>query len=172
MRFRGILTECDFDFNRGSHFVKLVIDSGNVEEVNKYKGRRLSVEIKELEHAKTPSQNRFFWEIVSKMADVLNTSKEEVYQHLLSHYGTPVAELKAEKVNDVLGTDLHYVIQKSGRKYNYYLVIKGISLMSSKEMTAFIRHTLDEAAELNIDTVPPYEWERLQGIWNQSSRTT
>jgi len=172
MRFRGILTEVDFDFNRGSHFVKLVIDSGNIEEVNKYKGRRLSVEIKELEHAKTPSQNRFFWEIVSKMADVLNTSKEEVYQHLLSHYGTPVAELKAEKVNDVLGTDLHYVIQKSGRKYNYYLVIKGISLMSSKEMTAFIRHTLDEAAELNIDTVPPYEWERLQGIWNQSSRTT
>jgi hypothetical protein len=167
MRFRGILTEVDFDFNRGSHFVKLVIDSGNIEEVNKYKGRRLSVEIKELEHAKTPSQNRFFWEIVSKMADVLNTSKEEVYQHLLSHYGTPVAELKAEKAKDVLGTDLHYVIQKSGRKYNYYLVIKGISLMSSKEMTAFIRHTLDEAAELNIDTVPPYEWERLQGLWNR-----
>ena len=165
MRFRGILTECDFDFNRGSHFVKLVIDSGNVEEVNKYKGRRLSVEIKELEHAKTPSQNRFFWEIVSKIADVLNTSKEEVYQHLLSHYGTPVAELKAEKAKDVLGTDLHYVIQKSGRKYNYYLVIKGISLMTSKEMTAFIRHTLDEAAELNIDTVPPYEWERLQMVW-------
>jgi len=167
MRFRGLLTEVDFDFNRGSHFVKLVIDSGNIEEVNKYKGRRLSVEIKELEHAKTPSQNRFFWEIVSKMADVLNTSKEEVYQHLLSHYGTPVAELKAEKAKDVLGTDLHYVIQKSGRKYNYYLVIKGISLMSSKEMTAFIRHTLDEAAELNIDTVPPYEWERLQGLWNR-----
>jgi hypothetical protein len=167
MRFRGILTEVDFDFNRGSHFVKLVIDSGNIEEVNKYKGRRLSVEIKELEHAKTPSQNRFFWEIVSKMADVLNTSKEEVYQHLLTHYGTPVAELKAEKVNDVLGTDLHYIIQKSGRKYNYYLVVKGISLMTSKEMTAFIRHTLDEAADLNIDTVPPCEWERLQSIWTQ-----
>ena len=167
MRFRGILTECDFDFERATHYLKIAIDSGNIEEANKYKGRRLSVEIKELEHAKTPSQNRFFWEIVSQMANVLNTSKEEVYQHLLTHYGTPVAELKAEKVNDVLGADLHYIIQKSGRKYNYYLVIKGISLMTSKEMTAFIRHTLDEAADLNIDTVPPYEWERLQGLWNR-----
>lgn len=167
MRFRGILTECDFDFERATHYLKIAIDSGNIEEANKYKGRRLSVEIKELEHAKTPSQNRFFWEIVSKMANVLNTSKEEVYQHLLTHYGTPIAELKAEKVNDVLGTDLHYIIQKSGRKYNYYLVVKGISLMTSKEMTAFIRHTLDEAADLNIDTVPPYEWERLQSIWTQ-----
>ena len=165
MRFRGILTKCDFDFERATHYLKIAIDSGNIEEVNKYKGRRLNVEIKELEHAKTPSQNRFFWEIVSQMANVLNTSKEEVYQHLLAHYGTPVAELKAEKVNDVLGTDLHYIIQKSRRKYNYYLVIKGISLMSSKEMTAFIEHTLTEAAELGIDTTPPYEWERLKKVW-------
>ena len=165
MRFRGILTEVDFDFSRATHYLKIAIDSGNIEEANKYKGRRLNVEIKELEHAKTPSQNRFFWEIVTQMANVLNTTKEEVYQHLLSHYGSPVAELKAEKVNDVLGTDLHYIIQKSGRKYNYYLVIKGISLMTSKEMTDFIEHTISEAADLGIDTTPPYEWERLKKVW-------
>lgn len=165
MRFRGIITEIDFDFKRTTHYLKIAIESGNIEEANKYLGRRSAIEIKELEHAKTPSQNRFFWEIVTQMANVLNTTKEEVYQHLLSHYGSPVAELKAEKVNDVLGTDLHYIIQKSGRKYNYYLVIKGISLMSSKEMTDFIEHTLTEAAELGIDTTPPYEWERLKKLW-------
>ena len=142
MRFRGIITEIDFDFKRTTHYLKIAIESGNIDEANKYIGRRSAIEIKELEHAKTPSQNRFFWEIVTQMANVLNTTKEEVYQHLLSHYGTSVAELKAEKVNDVLGTDLHYIIQKSGRKYNYYLVINGISLMTSKEMTAFIEHTL------------------------------
>ena len=165
MRFRGIITELDFDFKRTTHYLKIAIESGNIDEANKYIGRRLAIEIKELEHAKTPSQHRFFWEIVSQMANVLNTTKEEVYQHLLSHYGSPVAELKAEKVNDVLGTDLHYIIQKSGRKYNYYLVIKGISLMTSKEMTAFIEHTLTEAEELGIDTTPPYEWERLKKLW-------
>ena len=165
MRFRGIITEIDFDFKRTTHYLKIAIESSNIEEANKYLGRRSAIEIKELEHAKTLSQNRFFWEIVTQMANVLNTTKEEVYQHLLSHYGSPVAELKAEKVNDVLGTDLHYIIQKSGRKYNYYLVIKGISLMTSKEMTAFIEHTLTEAAELGIDTTPPYEWERLKKLW-------
>ena len=165
MRFRGIITDLDFDYERTTHYLKIAIESGNVEEANKYIGRRLAIEIKELEHAKTPSQNRYFWEIVSQMANVLNTTKEEVYQHLLSHYGSPVAELKAEKVNDVLGTDLHYIIQKSGRKYNYYLVIKGISLMTSKEMTDFIEHTISEAADLGIDTTPSYEWERLKKVW-------
>ena len=166
MRIRGRLKDFDFDFVEGVHFITLVIDDANLEEVNKLRNRTLSIDIKEQEKAKTPSQNRFFWEIVTQISNALNTTKDEVYKHLLSHYGTPIAELKANKITDVSNMDVHYILQKPGRKYNYYLVIKGISLMTSKEMTSFIEHTLSEAAELGIDTTPPQEWERLKNLWS------
>ena len=36
MRFRGIITDLDFDYERTTHYLKIAIESGNVEEANKY----------------------------------------------------------------------------------------------------------------------------------------
>ena len=169
MRLKGRVEDFDFDFKRQQYYLKLLISDANIEEVNKYKNQDLIIEIKGPERAKTVSQNKFFWEIVTKIAnhpDVMST-KDEIYKQMLLNYGEPIAELKAEKVNDVSGFDIHYILTKRGRKYNYYLVVKGISLMTSKEMTAFIEHAVNDAKELGIDTTPPWEWERLKKLWNR-----
>lgn len=170
MKIKGHIIDFDFNFIEEKHYISIAIDSGNIEEINNLTNRNLTIDIKELEKAKTPSQNRFFWEIVTKIANHKNvmSTKEEVYQHMLMHYGEPIAELKAPKVIDQGDMDIHYILQKKGRKYNHYLVVKGISLMTSKEMTTFIEHAINEAKELGIDTTPPYEWERLKRLWEQS----
>ena len=173
MRMRAKLKEADFDFVAQSPYITLVIDSVNLEELNGLKNRNLVVDIKELEKAKTPSQNRYFWELATKIALATRTTKESVYQQLLKDYGQPIAELKTDKINDMSGFDIHYILTKRGRKFNHYLVVKGISLMTTKEMTDFIEVTISEAQELGIETSPPFEWERLKSLWaSQSSRTT
>lgn len=169
MRLKGKVEEFDFDYSRQQYYLKFLISDANFEEVNKYKDRDLVIDIKEPERAKTISQNRFFWEIVTKIANhpKIMSTKDEVYKQMLKDYGQAIAELKAEKVNDISGFDVHYILTKRGRKFNYYLVVKGISLMTSKEMTAFIEHAVNEAKDLGIDTTPPWEWERLKALWNR-----
>lgn len=173
MRMRAKLKEADFDYVAQSPYITLVIDSVNLEELNGLKNRNLVVDVKELEKAKTPSQNRYFWELATKIALATRTTKESVYQQLLRDYGQPIAELKTDKINDMSGFDIHYILTKQGRKFNHYLVVKGISLMTTKEMTDFIEVTISEAQELGIETSPPFEWERLKSLWaSQLSRTT
>lgn len=170
MRLKGKVEEFDFDYSGQQYYLKFLISDANFEEVNKYKDRDLVIDIKEPERAKTISQNRFFWEIVTKIANhpKIMSTKDEVYKQMLKDYGQPIAELKAEKVNDISDFDVHYILTKRGRKFNYYLVVKGISLMTSREMTAFIEHALNEAKDLGgIDTTPPWEWERLKALWNR-----
>ena len=54
---------------------------------------------------------------------------------------------------------------KSGRKFNYYYVVKGISLMTTKEMSDFIEHAISDARDLGIPTDTPDEIRRLRALW-------
>ena len=165
MKIRGRLREFDFDFNQGKHFVSFTIEEGNLEEVNGLKNRLLSIEFKDVERAKTISQNRYYWTIVSNIADSINSSKEEVYNQHLLNYGHVVAEFKANKEQDLVSNDLHMIRYKSGRKCNYYYVVKGISLMTTREMSDFIEHAISDARDLGIPTDTPDEIRRLRALW-------
>lgn len=165
MKIRGRLREFDFDFDQGKHFVSFTIEEGNLEEVNGLKNRLLSIEFKDVERAKTTSQNRYYWTIVSNIADSINSSKEEVYNQHLLNYGHVVAEFKANKEQDLVSNDLHMIRYKSGRKFNYYYVVKGISLMTTKEMSDFIEHAISDARDLGIPTDTPDEIRRLRALW-------
>lgn len=165
MKIRARLREFDFDFDQAKHFLSFTIEEGNLEEVNGLKNRLLSIEIKDVERAKTISQNRYYWTIVSNIADSINSSKEEVYNQHLLNYGHVVAEFKANKEQDLVSNDLHMIRYKSGHKFNYYYVVKGISLMTTKEMSDFIEHAISDARDLGIPTDTPDEIRRLRALW-------
>lgn len=170
MKLKGRLTEFDFDFHEGRHFIHVVIDSGNLDEVNKYIGKDLIVEIREPEKLATKNQNAYFWAICSQIGnhkDIMK-SKDEIYRKLLFDYGETVGTLATDKQTDAAQGDIHFFLTKKGRKYNHYIMKKGLSYMSRQEKTTFIQHAIEEAKDLGIDTTPPYEWERLIKLWNQS----
>jgi hypothetical protein len=102
---------------------------------------------------------------VSNIADSINSSKEEVYNQHLLNYGHVVAEFKANKEQDLVSNDLHMIRYKSGRKFNYYYVVKGISLMTTREMSDFIEHAISDARDLGIPTDTPDEIRRLRALW-------
>lgn len=165
MKIRGRIREFDFDFDKGKHFISFYIEEGNLEEVNGIQNRLLSIEIKDVERAKSINQNRYYWQLVSVIADSIGSTKDEVYKQHLLNYGHVVAEFKAKKQQDLVSNDLHMIQYKSGRKFNYYYVVKGISLMTSREMSDFIEHAVMDAKELGIPTDTPDEIRRLRALW-------
>ena len=165
MKIRGRLREFDFDFETGKHFISFTIEEGNLEEVNDIQNRVMSIEIKDIERAKSVNQNRYYWQLVSNIADSIGSTKDEVYKQHLLNYGHVVAEFKSNKQQDLVSNDLHMILYKSGRKFNYFHVVKGISLMTSREMSDFIEHAVMDAKELGIPTDTPDELRRLRALW-------
>lgn len=169
MRLKGKVDEFDFDFERQQYYLKLLIADANIEEVNKYKDRDLIIEIKEPEKKATRQQNSYFWAICTQIGnhkDIMK-SKDEVYRQLLFDYGDQCGTLQTDKRVDAAQADIHFFLVKSGRKYNHYIMKKGLSYMTRQEKTIFIEHAVNEAKDLGIDTTPPWEWERLKALWNR-----
>ena len=168
MKFRGNFNNLNFNFNNGKYQITFDIYDANKEECEKLKGKELWVEASEYERNRSLKQNRYMWELLKAIGDHkdINRSRQDVYEIMLERYEFPLAEnvrLSAGLFNEahIEFAHKHFFLTKQGRKYNYYSVFRGTSLMSSKELTVFINHIIDEAKELGIETLPPEELKRM-----------
>ena len=108
------------------------------------------------------------------MADVLKTSKEELYESLLVRYGVPYLDEQGNYVAITLRNDIstdvlggHWVFIKSQQGFTSYMKIKGTSDYDSAEMAKFIDNVVGEAKELGIETLPPEELQRMKDDWEK-----
>ena len=53
-----------------------------------------------------------------------------------------------------------------GKEFTHYRVYKGSSEYDSREMAVLIDGIISEAKELDIETLPPAEVERLKEMWS------
>ena len=54
-----------------------------------------------------------------------------------------------------------------GKEFTHYKIFKGSSEYNTKEMAVLIDGIISEAKELDIETLPPVEVERLKEMWKQ-----
>ena len=52
-----------------------------------------------------------------------------------------------------------------GKEFTHYKIFKGSSEYDSREMAVLIDGIVSEAKELDIETLPPAEVERLKNMW-------
>lgn len=151
---------------------------GKAEEIIKWlfsQDREKVFEIKEHRQKRSLTANAYAWCLIGKIADVLNTSKDEVYLEMLKRYGQSEV-ISILSTADVSGVFKYY--EKFGeatlfddltQEWVYmteYRVFKGSSEYDSKEMAILIDGIISEAKELEIETLPPHEVERLKEMWN------
>ncbi len=63
---------------------------GIPEELSRYLwelDKEKKYEIKEFREKRSLSQNAYAWKLITQIGDILRKSKEEVYLHMLQHYG-------------------------------------------------------------------------------------
>lgn len=130
-------------------------------------------EIKEHKERRSLNANAYLWVLVNKIADLMRTTKEEVYVNELKRYGQ--SDLVSVKSKIDVRPYFKYFEEAgssvlNGTEFTHYRVFKGSSEYDSREMAVLIDGVIQDAEELGIETLPPHEIERLKQLWKSGAR--
>jgi hypothetical protein len=134
------------------------------------KDKLLSVTIKQHRKKRSLDANAYMWVLLSKMAEVLNTTKDELYLEILGRYGVfthivvkpEVVERVKEEWRTVRELGEVKVNGKAGVQLQCYF---GSSTYNTAEMAKLIDGIVSECKELGIDTMTPTELAELKQSW-------
>ena len=125
-------------------------------------------ELKEYKEKRSLNANAYAWSLITKIADVLRRSKEEVYIAELQKYGQSQIVSVRSDIN-VSGFFKYYTeagrSDLNGTEFTHYRVYKGSSEYNTKEMSVLIDGIVDDAKELEIETLTHDELERIKTQW-------
>lgn len=127
-------------------------------------------EVKLYRKKRSNNANGYAWHLLNEMSNVLRASKEDIYVQMLKRYGQSEMVSVLSDI-DVGGYFKYYEpianTTLQGKEFTHYRVYKGSSEYDTREMSIFIDGIVSEAKELNIETMPEGEIERLKEQWNQ-----
>lgn len=135
------------------------------------KGKELLAEIKVYRNHRSLDSNSYMWILLSKMADVLHTTKDELYLEVLSRHGVFTHIVVKPNIVDKVKQEWRTVRElgevtvngKTGIQLQCYF---GSSSYDTKEMSVLIDGVVSECKELDIETMEQAELESLKNSWN------
>ncbi len=139
------------------------------------RGKSLSVEVKQYRAKRSLDSNSYCWVLISKIADLIGASKEEVYIDMLTRYGQREPRLLSvvsEAVDMVFrATNNHCTVvgesELNGKLFKHLAILIGSSQYDTKQMSIFIDGIVSECKELGIETIPEAELKSLKETWRK-----
>ena len=172
MRLRGRINNLTFDI-KGNPILSLSITNKNdlmqgYDEVSKIED--LDIEIKKHREKRSLNANAYCWVLLQKLAEKLNTSKDEVYLEMLQRYGQFTHLVVKPNVVDKVKEEWRTCrelgeVTVNGKKGIQLQCYFGSSTYNTKEMATFIDGIISECKELGIETATPFELERMKSEW-------
>ncbi len=134
------------------------------------KQKPLDLDLKVHSNKRSINANNYCWKIISQIAEILHTSKEECYVEFLRRYGTRESISVLETASIILEREIKYWDKYGESKlqnklFCHYHIYKGSSQFNTKEMSVLIDGIVSEAKELNIETATPAEISQLKDDW-------
>lgn len=146
---------------------------GNPQEIIQWlfdQDKNKKFEVKEYHKKRSLNANAYAWALIGKIADVLRSSKDEIYLEMLKKYGQSEIVSVLSDIN-VTGYFKYFeeiaTVKLQGKNFTHYKVFKGTSEYNTAEMAVFIDGVISEADELGIDTLPPNEVEKIKSLWGE-----
>jgi hypothetical protein len=174
MEVTGELQSISKDWQSGKFIISLEINEKISQEmVEEIQNCKLAINLKKWRAKRSLDANAYCWALMTKIAEVVDSSKDEIYEDMLQKYGYllkddegyVVVTVKADL--DISKMQGHWKFYKSNGKFSSYLAIKGSSEYDTKEMAHFIDQIVLEAKELGIETLPPDELQRMKEAWGK-----
>ena len=132
----------------------------------------LDINVKKHREKRSLNANAYAWQLMTKLAETLGSSKDEVYEQMLRDYGSLMTDedgqpllVTIKSTTDPMLYGLHLKFLKTNGTHTAYLIIKGSSEYDTKEMSTFIDGIVYECKELGIETLTPDELERMKQQW-------
>lgn len=129
-------------------------------------------EIKEHKSKRSLNANSYCWVLLQKLADKLNTTKEELYKKYIKEKGI-FRTITID--NQAVSTFIHLWqekglgwvcdVSKESETTTDLLAYYGTSSYNTKQMAHFIDYVVEEAKEQDIETLTPQEIESLKENW-------
>lgn len=137
---------------------------------------KLAIHVVKWRKKRSNDANAYLWVLCDKIAQVIKTSKEEVYEEMLQKYGNfysddngyVVVTVKSDVNMSKVGG--HWKFYKRVGDFSSYLMLKGSSDMDTKEMSNLLDGIISEAKELGIQTETQDEIGRMLEQWAKSIR--
>lgn len=135
---------------------------------------KLSIRAVQFREKRSLDANAYAWVLFTKIADAVNSSKDEIYEEMLQKYGVLYQDddgyitVTVRDDVDMSKIQGHWKFYKGNGKFSSYLMIKGSSEYNTAEMAKFIDAVVLEAKELGIETLPPDELERMKSLWQNA----
>ena len=139
-------------------------DRESIERIQKLQDKDLNVEVKKKTKKRSLDANAYAWHLINEISNVLRVDKEEVYLYVLKHYGQSTL-VSVDNAVDVSGFFKYYEPIFVAEKHTEYLVYKGSSEYDTREMSVLIDGIIQEAKELDIETMTFDEIERMKNLW-------
>lgn len=150
---------------------------GKADEIIKWllnQDREKLFEVKQHRQKRSLNANAYAWLLMGKIADVVRASKDEIYLEMLRKYGQRTVVSVRSDI-DVKGYFKYYESFAVGyvgdTEFTHYHVFKGSSEYDTREMSVLIDGIVSEAEELEIETLPPQEIQRMKEMWRNENRT-
>lgn len=157
----------------GELYLTLSLAPMHIEELRKLEGERLEVKIDKYRNKRSTNANSFCWLLIGKIAEKMfpPMNKNEVYLEMLKRYGQGTTiSVQTDKLDDVC-RELDYwerigTGNVNGKEFTHLRMWVGSSKYNTKEMSLFVSGIVEEAKELNIETMTPDELAKMVGAWN------
>ena len=135
----------------------------------------LTVEISKQKKKRSLDANSYAWVLITKIADVLRTSKEELYIEMLKRYGQREKQLISIIDNEEAiamiyrATNNHCTVvgegTVNGKQFKHLAILIGSSQYDTRQMAILIDGIVSECKEMGIETLPPDEIKALKESW-------
>ncbi len=128
------------------------------------------LDIKKFRQKRSLDSNAYLWLLVNEMANVLRSSKEEVYLQMLKRYGQSSVVSVVEEATETFEKSVKYSERfgesnLNGKNFIHIKVYMGSSEFNSLQMSIFLDGIISEAESLKIPTITPAEVQRLKDNW-------
>lgn len=178
MKLRGELHDVTKVLKKDGVHLRLTLDVKEIPSgIEKLPEGDLSLTLEKWHGKRTMTANAYYWVLVGKIAEAMYAPQPFIHNWLLDQYGQPEIvggdiTYKLLPDNDDANTramlsreshlrDTGDVITVGGEQYRVWMVLRGSSTYNSKEMATLIEGAINEAKDLNIETLPDYELERM-----------
>ena len=135
---------------------------------------RLGVEIKKYRKKRSIDANAYYWLLVGKIQKAIGGSSNYIHNMMLDRYGELARMEDGSLIPFCIRDDIDYMefpyphlkptqktLSKGNKVYRWYYQIKGSSEYDTSEMSRLIDGIVSECREMEIETLPPEELERM-----------
>lgn len=136
------------------------------------KDKLLSVEIKQYRKGRSLDANAYMWVLLSELAAVLHTTKDELYLVMLERYGVFTHIVVKPNVVDRVKEEWRTVrelgeVTIKGQTGIQLQCFFGSSTYDTKEMARLIDGVVSECKEVGIEVLTPNEISLLKQEWGK-----